>query len=228
MGRETPLQPRASHGECRTGLSLAPRWRRPGVGQEELTDYPASPMQSPGRAAKVVATLVAGRGVPRRRPVRSDALGVRHERTAGRNRVAETITRPFGGGSRRARRGAVFLAPCPGLCIETLAKSPRRPISALSRSTNSRAYNTPDHPSGLLARGPSFGRGHFNYYGLSGNSRAINCFRYEACRLWRKWLSRRSQRARLTWEKFNRMLRHHPLPPARLPPRPRQYRLANL
>ena len=71
-------------------------------------------------------------------------------------------------------------------------------------------------------------RGHFNYYGLPGNSRAINRFRYEVCRLWRKWLGRRSQRSRMTWEKFNRMLQRYSLPPARLPPRPRQYRLANL
>jgi RNA-directed DNA polymerase len=71
-------------------------------------------------------------------------------------------------------------------------------------------------------------RGHFNYYGLPGNARAINRFHYEVRCRWRKWLSRRSQRARLTWEKFNRLLKHHPLPPARLPPRPVQYRLAKL
>lgn len=71
-------------------------------------------------------------------------------------------------------------------------------------------------------------RGHFNYYGLPGNSRALSRFRHEVRLLWRKWLSRRSQRGRLTWEKYNRLLRHHPLPPARLPPRPWQFRLANL
>jgi len=71
-------------------------------------------------------------------------------------------------------------------------------------------------------------RGHFNYYGLRGNSRAINRFRYEACCLWRKWLSRRSQRARLTWEAFNKLLKRHPLPPARIKPAARQLLLVNL
>jgi group II intron reverse transcriptase/maturase len=71
-------------------------------------------------------------------------------------------------------------------------------------------------------------RGHFNYYGIQGNSMAIGRFALEARRLWRKWLGRRSQRARMTWEKFNRLLRRYPLPPARLPRRGRQLRLANL
>lgn len=65
-------------------------------------------------------------------------------------------------------------------------------------------------------------QGHFNYYGLRGNSDAIRRFRFEATRLWKKWLSRRSQRARLTWNAFHRLLRRYPLPSARLVPRWRQ------
>ena len=59
-------------------------------------------------------------------------------------------------------------------------------------------------------------RGHFAYYGIRGNSCAINRFHYEARVLWRKWLSRRSQRAWMKWEAFNRLLTMYPLPPARL------------
>jgi len=70
--------------------------------------------------------------------------------------------------------------------------------------------------------------GHYNYYGIRGNSQAINRFAYEARRLWKKWLGRRSQRAQMTWDKFNRLLERYPLPPARLRPRERQLRLANL
>jgi hypothetical protein len=71
-------------------------------------------------------------------------------------------------------------------------------------------------------------RGHFAYYGLRGNSRALNHFANEAKRLWHKWLNRRSQRSRMTWEAFNRLLQRHPLPPARLRPRSGQLRLAKL
>jgi group II intron reverse transcriptase/maturase len=70
--------------------------------------------------------------------------------------------------------------------------------------------------------------GHFNYYGIRGNSEAINRFGHEVRFLWKKWLGRRSQRAQMTWGKFHRLLRRYPLPPARLRPRGHQLRLANL
>ena len=59
-------------------------------------------------------------------------------------------------------------------------------------------------------------RGHFSYYGIPGNAGAISAFRREVILRWRKWLGRRSQRARLTWESFRRLLIRYPLPPARL------------
>jgi group II intron reverse transcriptase/maturase len=69
--------------------------------------------------------------------------------------------------------------------------------------------------------------GHFNYFGIRGNSRSLGRMFHAACRLWHKWLSRRSQRARLSWEAFNRLLVHYPLPPPRLRPGWNQLRLAN-
>lgn len=71
-------------------------------------------------------------------------------------------------------------------------------------------------------------RGHYGYYGVSGNSKALGQFSHGVKRLWWKWLGRRSQRAQLNWTQFNRLLRRHPLPTPRLRPRSRQLRLANL
>lgn len=71
-------------------------------------------------------------------------------------------------------------------------------------------------------------RGHYNYYGLRGNSASIQRFAYEVRRIWKKWLGRRSQRSRMTWEKFNRLLQRYPLPPTRIRRRPQQLQLANL
>jgi RNA-directed DNA polymerase len=71
-------------------------------------------------------------------------------------------------------------------------------------------------------------RGHFQYYGIRGNSAALNRFHYEVRCRWKKWLCRRSQRHRLDWEAFNRLLGRYPLPPSRLPRRERQLRLAYL
>jgi len=59
-------------------------------------------------------------------------------------------------------------------------------------------------------------QGHFNYYGISGNARAIANYAYEVRVLWRKWLGRRSQRANLSWEAMERILEWFPLPPPRL------------
>lgn len=56
-------------------------------------------------------------------------------------------------------------------------------------------------------------RGHFNYYGITGNSEALGRVHQEALRAWRKWLSRRSQRGRLSWEQFRAILDRYPLPP---------------
>lgn len=73
-------------------------------------------------------------------------------------------------------------------------------------------------------------RGHFQYYGIVGNSDGITRFLHEARRLWRKWLSRRSQTGYVNWEDFKRLELRHPLPAARLPRqrgRWEQRRLAN-
>lgn len=59
-------------------------------------------------------------------------------------------------------------------------------------------------------------RGHFAYYGLPTNGRALQAFRYAVVRIWRKWLGRRSQRARLRWDRFNQLLERYPLPLARI------------
>jgi RNA-directed DNA polymerase len=59
-------------------------------------------------------------------------------------------------------------------------------------------------------------QGHYAYYGITGNGRALDRFLYEVRRLWRKWLHRRSWRGRMTWEKFVRLTERYPLPPPRV------------
>ena len=58
-------------------------------------------------------------------------------------------------------------------------------------------------------------RGHCNYYGVPGNSNAINAFRDQATRHWYWALKRRSQRDRLNWERMRRIQRRW-LPPAHI------------
>lgn len=59
-------------------------------------------------------------------------------------------------------------------------------------------------------------RGHYQYYGVTDNFRGISRYFELVKRLVIKWLRRRSQRRRLTWEKFNLMLARHPLPRPRI------------
>ena len=55
-------------------------------------------------------------------------------------------------------------------------------------------------------------RGHFQYYGVSGNFMSISRFYYQAICLAFKWLNRRSQKRNYNWEQFNLYLGRHPLP----------------
>ena len=55
-------------------------------------------------------------------------------------------------------------------------------------------------------------RGHFNYYGVSDNSAALEQFYYKTRQLVFKWLNRRSQRRSFSWESFHRYETRHPLP----------------
>ena len=59
-------------------------------------------------------------------------------------------------------------------------------------------------------------QGHFNYFGVSGNFRSLLLVIEYAKRSWYKWLCRRSQRKRLTWERFADLLRDFPLPVPRI------------
>ena len=55
-------------------------------------------------------------------------------------------------------------------------------------------------------------RGHYNYYGISSNSKEIQNYYYKAILLTYKWMNRRSQKRSFNWEKFNKYLNKYPLP----------------
>jgi group II intron reverse transcriptase/maturase len=59
-------------------------------------------------------------------------------------------------------------------------------------------------------------RGHYAYYGITGNSRRIRWYAYQVERIWQKWLSRRDRKRRLNWSRFAALLKRHPLPAARI------------
>ncbi len=59
-------------------------------------------------------------------------------------------------------------------------------------------------------------RGHFNYYGIAGNAGRLASFRDLTLTAWKRSLSRRSQKGRLTWEVFLALLEKPPLVSAKI------------
>lgn len=58
-------------------------------------------------------------------------------------------------------------------------------------------------------------RGHYAYYGVTGNSRSLSRFYFGVLRVWFKWLSRRNHRP-VGWARYWAFLRRYPLPPPRI------------
>lgn len=56
-------------------------------------------------------------------------------------------------------------------------------------------------------------RGHYGYFGITGNANALSRFLYESRRVWRHWLDRRSRTSTMPWPRFARLLERYPLPP---------------
>ena len=55
-------------------------------------------------------------------------------------------------------------------------------------------------------------RGHYAYYGITGNVRSLDCFLHQVKRSWQRWLNRRNNRRKFIWEKFQTFLERCPLP----------------
>ena len=59
-------------------------------------------------------------------------------------------------------------------------------------------------------------RGHWNYYGVIGNSKSLGHYRTETCRQLHYWLNRRSQRRSYSWGAFHRLLNRYAVPLPRI------------
>ena len=55
-------------------------------------------------------------------------------------------------------------------------------------------------------------RGHYGYYGITGNYWALARFYREVRHTWRKWLMRRSNSARRDWDWWQKLMKRFPLP----------------
>lgn len=60
-------------------------------------------------------------------------------------------------------------------------------------------------------------KGHYHYYGVTGNFKCVSVFYRHMKRTWQRYLSRRSQRSCIKWEKYLRILDRFPLTEPYLP-----------
>ena len=84
-----------------------------------------------------------------------------------------------------------------------------RRISDYCKQNRHRPVGVQQHELGLKMRG------HYAYFALMGNSRALRMYYYQCLLTWRKWLSRRNSRG-MKWERFELLLSRYPLPVPRV------------
>ena len=59
-------------------------------------------------------------------------------------------------------------------------------------------------------------KGHYAYYGITGNMQQLGRYFRQATRAWKKWLERRTRAQPLPWDRFAALLARHPLPRPRI------------
>jgi group II intron reverse transcriptase/maturase len=96
---------------------------------------------------------------------------------------------------------------------KTAAKRLRRSLKAINQWCRNHRHLPLDAQHQLLSDKV---RGHFRYYGVPGNSRAMCEFHHWVRRLWKRWLGKRSQRAKFTWQRWDRFEERYPLPTAQV------------
>jgi RNA-directed DNA polymerase len=86
----------------------------------------------------------------------------------------------------------------------TMRKRIRTKLLEIKRRLRSRWHDPVPEVGKWLA---SIIRGHLNYYAVPLNFVAIEAFHHQVIRLWKRALSRRSQKAHVTWERMRRLAR---------------------
>lgn len=96
---------------------------------------------------------------------------------------------------------------------KTASKRLRRSLMRISQWCRAHRHDRLTAQHQALARKM---RGHYGYYGITGNGRMLTAYKHAVERIWQRWLSRRSQRAKIKWERFKQLLRVFSLPPPRV------------
>ena len=102
----------------------------------------------------------------------------------------------------RSRRGKFTVH------VRTMRKRLSRSLTALARWCQEHRHEPVDQQQKILNAKL---RGHYQYYGRPTNFPRVKQFYRGVRRVWRKWLNRRTRGQWLTWERYQDLLRRHPL-----------------
>ena len=118
-----------------------------------------------------------------KKPQTFDFLGFTHMCARSRKGNFTVHVKTIG---KRFRRGLKAIA-------EWCQKNRHQPVDAQQKTLNAKL------------------RGHYQYYGRPTNYRSLRQFYRSVRRIWREWLSRRTRGRWLTWDRYDKILRQHPL-----------------
>lgn len=107
----------------------------------------------------------------------------------------------------RSRKGGAIIKR------KTASKRLRRSLTRISQWCRAHRHDRVSSQHQVLVRKM---RGYYGYYGITGNSRMLTAYWHTVERIWQRWLSRRSQRAQIKWERFQQLLQIFPLPPPKV------------
>jgi RNA-directed DNA polymerase len=92
--------------------------------------------------------------------------------------------------------------------VRTMSKRLRRGLNEIAQWCQAYRHEPVDQQQKTLNAKL---RGHNQYYGRPTNYRGILKFYRGVQHIWRRWLSRRTRGGPISWEKYNAILRRHPL-----------------
>ncbi len=92
--------------------------------------------------------------------------------------------------------------------VKTIAKRLRRGLRAIGKWCQEHRHDPVSEQQKTLNAKL---RGHYEYYGRPTNYRSLWQFYRMVRRIWREWLSRRTRGRRLSWARYNAILRQFPL-----------------
>jgi RNA-directed DNA polymerase len=92
--------------------------------------------------------------------------------------------------------------------VRTMSKRLRRGLNEIAQWCQAHCHEPVDQQQKTLNAEL---RGHNQYYGRPTNYRGILKFYRGVHHIWHRWLSRRTRGGPISWEKYNAILRRHPL-----------------